>query len=141
VSARILAAYVKKLGNVKYYNNYHSYSELWMGPYGYTSQTPPSADFQKQQEAGKLAAAAIQATHGLRYRQGPVYSTIYPASGIMCDEMYKSSGVILSYTCELRDTGSYGFLLPPAQIVPQGEEIWAATLAVAQYVLDHAHEL
>jgi len=136
-----VANYVKKLGNVKYYNNYHSYSELWMGPWGYTFTNPPAADFAKQQEAGKLAVTAIQATHGLRYGQGPVASTIYQASGIMCDEIYKSSGVILSYTCELRDTGSYGFLLPPAQIKPQGEEIWAATLAICQYVLDHAAEL
>jgi len=59
----------------------------------------------------------------------------------MCDEIYKSSGVILSYTCELRDTGAYGFVLPPAQIKPQGEEIWAATLAMVQYVLDHVSEL
>jgi len=59
----------------------------------------------------------------------------------MCDEIYKSSGVILSYTCELRDTGSYGFLLPPAQIKPQGEEVFAATLVMAQYVLDHISEL
>jgi murein tripeptide amidase MpaA len=136
-----IANYVKKLGNVKYYNNYHSYSELWMGPYGYTFSTPPSADFAKQQEVGKLAAQAIQATHGLRYGQGPVASTIYQASGIMCDEIYKASGVILSYTCELRDTGTYGFLLPASQIKPQGEEIWAATLAICQYVLDHVHEL
>jgi len=136
-----IANYVKKLGNVKYYNNYHSYSQLWMGPWGYTFSTPPAADFAKQQEAGKLAAAAIQKTHGLRYGQGPVASTIYQASGIMCDEIYKSSGVILSYTCELRDTGAYGFVLPPAQIKPQGEEIWAATLAMVQYVLDHAAEL
>jgi carboxypeptidase A1 len=136
-----IANYVKKLGNVKYYNNYHSYSELWMGPWGYTFSTPPAADFAKQQEVGKLAVAAIQATHGLRYGQGPVAPTIYQASGIMCDEIYQSSGVILSYTCELRDTGTYGFLLPASQIKPQGEEIWAATLAICQYVLDHKAEL
>jgi len=136
-----MAAYVKRLGNVKYYNNYHSYSELWMGPWGYTFSTPPAADFAKQQEVGKLAVTQIQATHGLKYGQGPIASTIYQASGVMCDEVYKSSGVILSYTCELRDTGSYGFLLPASQIKPQGEEIWAATLSICQWVLDHIAEL
>jgi len=136
-----VATYVKNMGNVKYYNNYHSYSQLWMGPWGYTFTNPPAADFAKQQEAGKAAVTAIKATHGLNYKQGPVASTIYQASGIMCDEVYKSSGVILSYTCELRDTGSYGFLLPPAQIKPQGEEILAATYAMSQYVLDHLNEL
>jgi len=136
-----VANYVKALGNVKYYNNFHSYSQLWMGPWGYTFSTPPAADFAKQQEVGKIAAQTIQATHGLKYAQGPVASTIYQASGIMCDEIYKASGVILSYTCELRDTGAYGFLLPPSQIKPQGEEIFAATLAIADYVVAHQHEL
>jgi len=32
---------------------------------------------------------------------------------------YKAAG----YTIELRDTGNYGFQLPPSQIKPQGEEI------------------
>jgi len=127
--------YVKQLGNVKYYNNYHSYSQLWMGPFGYTASLPPAADFAKQQAAGKAAATAIKASHGLTYAQGPVYATIYPASGILCDAAYKEAGVILSYTCELRDTGRYGFILPPEQIVPQGEEIWAATAAIADYIL------
>jgi hypothetical protein len=129
--------YVKKLGNVKYYNNYHSYSQLWMGPWGYTSALPKAADFANQQAAGKAAATAIKGTHGLTYQQGPVYATIYPASGILCDAAYAEAGVVLSYTCELRDTGTYGFVLPPAQIIPQGEEIWAATAAIADYILAH----
>jgi len=28
-------------------------------------------------------------------------------------------------TVELRDTGNNGFVLPPAQILPSGEEMWA----------------
>jgi len=88
-------------------------------------------------EVGKLAVAAIKATHGLTYRQGPVYTTIYPASGVLCDDVYKSAGVVLSYTCELRDTGASGFLLPPAQIIPNGQEIWASTVAIANYILAH----
>jgi len=28
----------------------------------------------------------------------------------------------IAYTYELRDTGRYGFLLPPNQIIPTGEE-------------------
>jgi len=138
---KAIAEYVKKLGNVKYYNNFHSYSQLWMGPWGYTFTPPPQADLSVQNAVGKIATDAIKKSHGLTYEYGPVAPTIYQASGIMCDEIYKASGVVLSYTCELRDTGSYGFLLPPAQIKPQGEEIWAATVLIAQYVLDHVHEL
>jgi len=129
--------YVKSLGNVKYYNNYHSYSQLWLSPFGYTATLPPTADYQAQMAAGKIAVDAIRATHQLAYKQGPVYTTIYPASGVLCDAAYKEAGVVLSYTCELRDTGRYGFILPPEQIVPQGEEIWAATVGIANYVLAH----
>jgi hypothetical protein len=28
-------------------------------------------------------------------------------------------------TVELRDTGRYGFILPPEQIAPSAEEMWA----------------
>ncbi len=42
-----------------------------------------------------------------------------------------------SYVIELRDRGQYGFLLPEDQIIPCGEENYAATLALAEYVLDN----
>jgi len=41
-----------------------------------------------------------------------------------------------SYTVELRDTGRYGFVLPPAQIIPTGEENYQAALFMAHYVLN-----
>ena len=49
-----------------------------------------------------------------------------PAAGAS-DDWYK--GVVdarFVYTSELRDTGRYGFRLPPRQIIPSGEELWAA---------------
>ena len=41
----------------------------------------------------------------------------------------------MSYTLELRDTGYYGFLLPADQIVPVGEEVWAAMLVFVDKIL------
>ena len=36
---------------------------------------------------------------------------------------------------ELRDTGNYGFILPPDQIIPTGEEVWAFHLTVAREII------
>jgi hypothetical protein len=41
----------------------------------------------------------------------------------------------LSYTFELRDTGSYGFVLPKEEIIPLGEEIWAAMKVFIPFML------
>lgn len=40
-----------------------------------------------------------------------------------------------SYQVKLRDTGSYGFLLPPENIVPTGEEMFAAMKYFSDYLL------
>ena len=39
-------------------------------------------------------------------------------------------GTPITYTYELRDTGRYGFLLPPAQIIPTGEETLDSLVAM-----------
>lgn len=40
-----------------------------------------------------------------------------------------------SYQVKLRDTGSYGFLLPAENIVPTGEEMFAAMKYLSDYLL------
>ena len=41
---------------------------------------------------------------------------------------------------ELRDTGNYGFILPPDQIIPTGEEVWAFHLTVAREIIQEFRE-
>jgi len=41
------------------------------------------------------------------------------------------AGVKYSFTIELRDLGSYGFLLPRSQIIPTGQETWAGVQKMA----------
>ena len=54
------------------------------------------------------------------------FSCSDPAAGAS-DDWYKGVlGSRFAYTTELRDTGFYGFVLPPDQIIPSGEEMWAA---------------
>ena len=78
--------------------------------------------------------AAIKATHNKDYVYGPIATTIYPASGSSADYTYGVCGITYSYGVELRDTGKNGFILPPEEIIPQGQEIFAAIVAMAQYI-------
>jgi len=135
-----VANYVKNLGNVRGYINFHSYSQLFMGPWGWTFTLPPQADYTKQMDVANRAVAAIKATHGMTYEAGPIAPTIYQASGVISDYLYDKAGVLYSYACELRDTGQYGFLLPPAQIVPTGEEIFAALRVMGRTILTESQE-
>lgn len=45
------------------------------------------------------------------------------------------AGIKYSYTVELRDKGSHGFLLPASQITPTGRETFAAVRAIARTLL------
>ena len=37
---------------------------------------------------------------------------------------------------ELRDTGTYGFLMPPSEVKPTAEETWAAIEAMAMDIME-----
>lgn len=41
-----------------------------------------------------------------------------------------------SFGMELRDTGEYGFLLPPEQILPTAEETWAFHVSAANIIIN-----
>jgi hypothetical protein len=51
-----------------------------------------------------------------------------PAASTTIDYSY-ALGITYSFTLELRDTGTYGFLLPAVEIVPTAEETWAGLIA------------
>jgi len=46
------------------------------------------------------------------------------------------AGIPYSLAMELRDTGLYGFLLPPDQIIPTGEETWAFHKTGARLIIE-----
>jgi len=127
-----LANYVKNTPRVVGYIDFHSYSQLWMCPWGYTHTLPP--DYSQQKIVMDRIVAAIRSSHGMRYVDGNIASTIYVASGSSVDYTY-SIGVKYSYAVELRDTGRYGFVMPPSQIKPQAEEIVAAVIVMAGEIL------
>ena len=45
-----------------------------------------------------------------------------------------AAGIPYSIGMELRDTGKHGFLLPPDQIIPTGQEIWNFHITVIREI-------
>ena len=52
----------------------HSYSQLWMYPYGYKTALPTNA--AKLKEISQAGIAAIKATGGLTFTEGPIATAI-----------------------------------------------------------------
>jgi murein tripeptide amidase MpaA len=111
--------------------DYHSYSQLILRPYGWTTALPPN-DAQAKL-VGDTIRDKILAVNNIPYISQPSWQLYYTA-GTAQDWYYSEGNVPLSYTIELRDTGTYGFQLPANQILPTGTENWAGFLYFAQNV-------
>jgi len=140
---KAITDFIKSRGNVKLYTNYHSYSQFYMRPNGWTAALPK--DSAIQQELGQQGVTAIRSKGGKVYQEGNWYRILYPSSGTMMDWVYAANGgnVTLSYAIELRPTAGdgRGFVLPPSEIIPTGEEQFAAVRIAAKFVLAHQSEL
>ncbi|KFM73828.1 Carboxypeptidase A2, partial [Stegodyphus mimosarum] len=110
----------------------HSYSQLWLTPWGWTSDLPD--DYDQMVVVAQEATQALSEVHGTKYRIGSSTNILYVATGGADDWAYGSAGIKYSYTLELRDTGRYGFLLPSEQIIPTGEETFAGIKAMAKAI-------
>ncbi|KAJ3081182.1 Carboxypeptidase A4 [Quaeritorhiza haematococci] len=133
--SKAIADFILKLGNVESYIDFHAFSQLWMFPYGHTCKEKVP-DFDTLEEGGNLAIAALKSVNGVDYKNGPVCTTIYPASGSSVDWVYGVAKVKYTYTVELRGQNilTGGFVLPASQIVPSGKETTAAVVALWSYV-------
>jgi len=134
VEMQNIKKFVESLDPVPVWSHcFHSYSQLWLWPYGYAYNVYP----ENREEIEQLA---IDASDALYKVHGTVFDPInsaelYPAAGAS-DDWYKGSlGSRFSFTTELRDTGRYGFILPAEQIIPSGEEMWAGFEVVINKIL------
>ena len=116
------------------YIDFHSYAQLVLWPYGYDYVLPPEPDLTEMTVLGEGMAAEIFDVHGKEYTPQPTYE-LYLAAGVASDWVYDGAGAH-AFTIELRDTGQYGFELPPDQIIPTGEEIYPAVLLLADWAKD-----
>ena len=143
--------------NVKFigYLDLHSYSQQVLYPYSYSCNSAPS-NLENLEELAIGLAKAIRLTHGERYGitsacegSNPLNSDastelrqahraqwprMETGGGSALDWMYHEMGVHHSFQLKLRDTGSYGFLLPSKNIVPTGKEIFKAVKYFAHFL-------
>jgi carboxypeptidase T len=102
---------------------YHSFSQLILYPWGYTSRPmSDAADRTKMTELAKRMQELIRGVHGSGYTPQQS-SRLYPTAGDTTDWTYGEYG-IPSFTIELRPASveQGGFILPPQEIQPTFEE-------------------
>jgi murein tripeptide amidase MpaA len=112
--------------------DYHSYSQYVLRPYGYTSQPPPNHQILKL--VGEGIRDNIRVATGVQYTSMASWE-FRKATGSAEDWFFSQGDDILSYSIELRDTGTHGYLLPPDQILATGKENFEAFKFYASFIL------
>jgi len=125
---------LSKKGEWVFYNTLHSYSQLILLPWGYGLPVPD--DYDELYALASKGSDALTAAHGESYMVGCIPCMLYPASGGSIDWVHGVAGIKAAFGMELRDTGRYGFLLPPSQIIPTAEEAWAFHKTVMREIIN-----
>jgi murein tripeptide amidase MpaA len=118
------------------YITIHSYGQLWLLPWGHTQNTYPP-DFAEIKALGDKGAAALTAHYGTRYTVAQGADSLYAVGGASDDWAKFYANVKYSFTLELRDTGTFGFSLPPNQLMPTAIETWSGVQVVLHHVGDN----
>lgn len=113
--------FIASLPRVGGFIDYHSYAQLILAPWAYTTTAPPDASLYTT--VGNSLKAQMDG-FGATYIAGQTATTLYVASGVSSDYVYDVRHN-LSFGIELRDTGAYGFQLPADQIYASQDEVWA----------------
>lgn len=128
----------------------HSYSQQILYPYSYTCEEQPPTVEDLAELALGLAKAIRLSSRGRHYAatsacEGNVGfskskdgKTVFPrmetGGGSLLDWFYQEMKVHYAFQIKLRDTGSYGFLLPKEHIIPTGRELRDAILYLGRYL-------
>jgi len=131
--ANNIANFITTLPNLQAFLDLRTYGQMLSPPYSYSCKVLPR-DAEDQFEAATGAAAALGQVHGTKVRVGTLCEQLYKAPGNVIDWMYKRAGIKYSYAVHLRDTGTYGFSLPPEWIRPVGEETSGMVEYLAKFI-------
>lgn len=151
---RALAHYLQDPeNNVKGFFDLHSYGQLLMYPYSWNcdAMVPDEEDLL---ELGLGAVKSLKNVHGRTFSAGKMCQVYAQSGGNAVDWAYAASTPLASdedpqpgpeptpgkhkikwsYSVELRDGGTYGFLLPPQQIIPSSQEISKALVYMLGFI-------
>lgn len=133
LEVQAMAAFIEARPQIAAHIDFHSFSQLVLQPWGWTS-TPP-VDFEVIDELGGAMSSAITGVHGEPYPHGASGEILYSVSGAFNDWTYANGA--LGYTIELRPaTPNPGFILPPEEILPTCEENFAGAMAMAEFITE-----
>ncbi|KAI0070746.1 hypothetical protein K474DRAFT_1631397 [Panus rudis PR-1116 ss-1] len=128
-----IANYITTQPNLQAFVELRSYGQMLSSPYSYSCKRIPK-DAEDQVEAAMGAAKAVKEVHGTTFKTGRLCENLYKAPGNIVDYMFARAGIKYSYAAHLRDTGTYGFSLPPEWIRPVGEETVALIRSLAAFM-------
>ncbi|XP_063788276.1 carboxypeptidase O-like [Pseudophryne corroboree] len=121
--------------NTLMYLTIHSYGQYILLPYGHTYL--PSVNHYEMTKAAEKAADELKKKYNTEYHVGSTAAILYYTSGSSAD-WASDLDILLSYTYELRDEGSFAFELPADQIEPTCEETWDSMVSLFQHI-DEKH--
>jgi extracellular matrix protein 14 len=129
----------------------HSYSQQILFPYAYScDDAPPTLENLQELAYGLSKAMRLSSPQNLVYKVAPACEgnvavnedgsvTQLPSlrnnGGSALDWFYHEIRVKYAYQIKLRDTGTYGFLLPKEHIIPTGKEVFGAVNYLGRFLL------
>ncbi|XP_063625628.1 uncharacterized protein LOC134797337 [Cydia splendana] len=109
----------------------HSYGEVILFPWGYTSDPCPS--YVELLEGGTVMARAIHAVNGRTYKVGSTKDIMYYSAGTSVDWSYGCAKIPYSYMIEL-PSKQHRFLLPKDRIIPTAKEVFCGVIELMQFI-------
>ena len=130
------------------YLDFHSYSQEVLYPYSYTCETAPP-NLEDLEEVALGIAKSFRLSNGHFYNvqsacEGDIAFEsktkqhrvqVEAQGGSALDFFYHDLAVKLAFQIKLRDTGTYGFLLPRSHILPTGQEAYDAVVGLGRWML------
>lgn len=128
----------------------HAYSQNVLYPYAYScTSTPRSLENLEELATGLAKAMRLSqgetygvtsacegsVTPGQRKNQEIAWPRMESGGGSALDWFYHELRVQYAFQIKLRDTGSYGFLLPSKKIIPTGKEALSAVMYFGGFLL------